>query len=33
MGGNVVGLCGTDSNMVQAHLANERLGLVGEIDL
>ncbi len=32
MGGNVVGLCGTDSQMVQAHIANERLGLVGEID-
>jgi len=32
MGGNVVGLCGTDNKMVQAHIANERLGLVGEID-
>lgn len=32
MGGNVVGLCGTDSNMVHAHAANERLGFVGEID-
>jgi acetylglutamate kinase len=32
MGGNAVGLCGTDSHMVQAHIANERLGLVGEID-
>jgi acetylglutamate kinase len=32
MGGNVVGLCGTDSHMVQAHIANDRLGLVGEID-
>src|SRR5258708_39823776 len=31
MGGNVVGLCGTDSNMVQPHIANDRLGLVGEI--
>ena len=32
MGGNVVGLCGTDNHMVQAHVANERLGFVGEID-
>jgi acetylglutamate kinase len=32
MGGNVVGLCGTDSHMVQAHIANDRLGLVGEIE-
>lgn len=32
MGGNVVGLCGTDSQMVQAHITNDRLGLVGEID-
>ena len=32
MGGNAVGLCGTDSHMVQAHIANDRLGLVGEID-
>ncbi len=32
MGGNAVGLCGADSHMVQAHIANERLGLVGEID-
>jgi len=32
MGGNAVGLCGTDSQMVQAHIADERLGLVGEID-
>jgi acetylglutamate kinase len=32
MGGNVVGLCGTDSHMVQAHIADDRLGLVGEID-
>ena len=32
MGGNVVGLCGTDSHMVLAHIADERLGLVGEID-
>jgi acetylglutamate kinase len=32
MGADVVGLCGTDSHMVQAHIADERLGLVGEID-
>ena len=32
MGGDVVGLCGTDGNMVKAHIANECLGLVGEID-
>ena len=32
MGGNVVGLCGTDGHMVKAHVANDRLGLVGEID-
>ena len=32
MGGNVVGLCGTDSHMVQAHIADYRLGFVGEID-
>lgn len=32
MGGNAVGLCGTDCHMVQAHIANDRLGLVGEID-
>jgi acetylglutamate kinase len=32
MGGNVVGLCGTDGHMVQAHIANDPLGLVGEID-
>jgi acetylglutamate kinase len=32
MGGEGVGLCGTDGDMVQAHIANERLGLVGEID-
>jgi acetylglutamate kinase len=32
MGGNVVGLCGTDGHMVQAHIANDRLGLVGEIE-
>ncbi|QBD76962.1 acetylglutamate kinase [Ktedonosporobacter rubrisoli] len=32
MGGDGVGLCGTDGHMIQAHVANERLGLVGEID-
>jgi acetylglutamate kinase len=32
MGGKAVGLCGTDSHMVQAHIADERLGLVGAID-
>jgi acetylglutamate kinase len=32
MGGDAVGLCGTDGNMVLAHIANERLGQVGEID-
>lgn len=32
MGGKVVGLCGTDGNMIQAHLANPELGFVGEID-
>lgn len=32
LGGHAVGLCGTDSGMVRAHVANERLGLVGEID-
>lgn len=32
MGGKVVGLCGTDGNMIQAHLADPELGFVGEID-
>jgi len=32
MGGKVVGLCGTDGNMVQAHMADPELGFVGEID-
>ena len=32
LGGNVVGLCGTDGHMVQAHITNERVGLVGEIE-
>lgn len=32
MGGKAIGLCGTDGGMVRAHMANERLGFVGEID-
>lgn len=32
MGGKAVGLSGTDGRMVRAHIADERLGLVGEID-
>jgi acetylglutamate kinase len=32
MGGRVIGLSGTDGNMVRAHIANEHLGFVGEID-
>lgn len=32
MGGKAVGLSGTDGNMVRAHIANERLGFVGEIE-
>ena len=32
MGGKAVGLCGTDGGMVRAHIADERLGFVGEID-
>lgn len=32
MGGKAIGLCGTDGSMVRAHMANERLGYVGEID-
>src|SRR5436305_2773604 len=32
MGGHAIGLSGTDGNMVRAHRANERLGLVGEIE-
>jgi acetylglutamate kinase len=31
MGGRAIGLSGTDSNMVQAKITNERLGYVGEI--
>lgn len=32
MGGKVVGLCGIDGNMIQAHIADPELGFVGEID-
>ena len=32
MGGKVVGLCGTDGQMVQAHVADPELGFVGEIE-
>lgn len=32
MGGRAVGLSGTDGQMIHAHIADERLGLVGEID-
>ncbi len=32
MGGKAIGLCGTDGGMVRAHVADERLGFVGEID-
>jgi acetylglutamate kinase len=32
MGGKAIGLCGTDGGMVRAHIADERLGFVGEID-
>lgn len=32
MGGKAVGLSGTDGGMVRAHIANERLGFVGEIN-
>lgn len=32
MGGKVVGLCGTDGNMVQARIADPELGFVGEIE-
>lgn len=33
LGGRAFGLCGTDGSMVQAHIADERLGFVGEIDV
>jgi acetylglutamate kinase len=32
LGGRAIGLSGTDGNMIQAHIADERLGFVGEID-
>ncbi len=32
MGGKVVGLCGTDGQMIQAHVADPELGFVGEIE-
>jgi acetylglutamate kinase len=32
LGGRAVGLSGTDGNMVCAHIADERLGFVGEVD-
>lgn len=32
MGGKAVGLSGTDGGLVRAHIADERLGFVGEID-
>lgn len=32
LGGNAVGLCGTDGGMVKAHIADERLGFVGQVD-
>ncbi|MBV9259102.1 MAG: acetylglutamate kinase [Ktedonobacteraceae bacterium] len=32
MGGKAVGLSGTDGGMVRAHIADERLGFVGEVD-
>jgi acetylglutamate kinase len=32
MGGKVVGLCGTDGNMIRAHIADPELGFVGEIE-
>jgi acetylglutamate kinase len=32
MGGRAIGLSGTDGNMVQARIVNERLGFVGEIE-
>jgi acetylglutamate kinase len=32
MGGKAIGLSGTDGSMVRAHIADERLGFVGEIE-
>src|SRR5579883_1963579 len=33
LGGKAVGLCGTDGGMIRAHVADEQLGFVGEIDI
>ncbi len=32
LGARAIGLSGIDGNMVRAHIADERLGLVGEVD-
>lgn len=32
MGGRAIGLSGTDGNMIRAHIANQCLGFVGEVD-
>jgi acetylglutamate kinase len=32
MGGKAIGLSGTDGNMVRGHIADERLGFVGEVE-
>ncbi len=32
LGGRAIGLSGTDGNMIHAHIADERLGFVGEVD-
>ncbi|GCE24642.1 acetylglutamate kinase [Dictyobacter alpinus] len=32
MGGKAIGLAGTDGGLVRAHMADERLGFVGEVD-
>lgn len=32
MGGKAIGLSGTDGGMIHAHIADERLGFVGEVD-
>ena len=32
MGGKAIGLSGTDGSMVRAHIVNERLGFVGEVE-
>ena len=33
MGGRAIGLSGTDGGMIRAHIADERLGFVGEIEV